>query len=111
MAGGHLMQREEAKAVAMLPGITRRTIARSAEAMVVEFTLEAGAVMDTHHHPHHQSGYLVSGEIVMTIDEVEHPCQAGASWSIPGGVPHSVRVIEPSIVIDFFSPPREDYQD
>ena len=111
MAGEHVMQRDAAKPVEMVPGITRRTLAQTTEAMFVEFELKAGAVLDNHHHPNHQAEYLVSGEVVMIIDGVEYPCQPGASWAIPGDVPHGVRVIVDSVIAGCFSPPREDYQD
>ena len=111
MAGEQVMQRDAAKPVEMVQGITRRTLAQTAEAMIVEFELKAGAVLDNHHHPHHQTGYMVSGEAVMFIDGVDYPLQPGATWAITGNVPHGVRVIQDSVVIDCFSPPREDYQD
>jgi hypothetical protein len=30
---------------------------------------------------------------------------------VPGGVEHEVEVIEDSVAIDVFSPPRDDYRD
>ncbi len=111
MAGEQVMQRADAKAVVMVPGITRRTLAQTSEAMIVEFELKAGATLENHHHPHHQAEYLVSGEVVMVIDGVDYPCQPGASWAIPGGVSHGVRVLQDSVIAGVFTPPREDYQD
>jgi quercetin dioxygenase-like cupin family protein len=35
--------------------------------------------------------------------------QPGDGWNIGGGVPHAVDVLEDSVVIEVFSPPREDY--
>ena len=31
------------------------------------------------------------------------------SYTIPGNVEHTIEIIEPGEVIDFFTPPREDY--
>jgi quercetin dioxygenase-like cupin family protein len=33
----------------------------------------------------------------------------GDGWNIPGGVSHSVDVLEDCVVIEVFSPVREDY--
>ncbi len=32
------------------------------------------------------------------------------SYIIPGGASHSYRVLEDSLAVEVFSPPREDYQ-
>ena len=111
MSGVHVKHSEEANPVEMVPGITRRTLAGTSEMLVVEVELKAGAVLDNHHHPHHQAGYVISGEIVMIIDGVEYPFQSGASYAIPGHVTHGVRVIEDSLILDFFVPCREEYLD
>ena len=62
-----------------------------------------------HRHPQEQTGYLVSGHLRFTIAGVDHDLHPGASWMIPGNVEHGVRVPEDSVVIEVFSPPREDY--
>ena len=36
---------------------------------------------------------------------------AGDSWCVPGGVEHEVEVLEDTVAIDIFSPPREEYRD
>jgi quercetin dioxygenase-like cupin family protein len=35
----------------------------------------------------------------------------GDSWCVPGGIEHEVQVLEDTIAIDIFSPPREEYRD
>jgi len=35
--------------------------------------------------------------------------EPGDSWSIPGDVPHSANVIEDSVIVEVFSPVREEY--
>jgi hypothetical protein len=37
------------------------------------------------------------------------PERPGDSYTIPRDVEHSLKVIEPGEVLDFFSPPRKDY--
>jgi quercetin dioxygenase-like cupin family protein len=66
-------------------------------------------VIPLHQHPQEQTGYLLSGHVVFTIAGVQHDLRAGDSWMIPGGVEHGVRVPEDSVVIEVFSPVRDDY--
>ena len=39
----------------------------------------------------------------------DYEAEAGDSWNMPGNVEHGVRVHEDSVVIEVFSPVREDY--
>jgi quercetin dioxygenase-like cupin family protein len=36
---------------------------------------------------------------------------AGDSWFVPGNVEHEAEVLEDTIAVDVFSPPREEYRD
>ncbi len=101
----------DAEPVEALPGLVRRTLGQTADMMIVEWRAEAGVELPTHSHPHQQTGYVVSGEIAITIDGVTTLCKPGDSWAIPGGVAHSAAFPVESVVIDVFSPPREDYQE
>ncbi len=62
-----------------------------------------------HKHPNEQSGYVISGEYKLIIDNAEYAISQGDSYSIPRDVEHSIKIIEPGEVLDFFSPPRKDY--
>jgi quercetin dioxygenase-like cupin family protein len=102
--------KDEAEAVEMLPGLIRRTLADGPEMMLCEFTFESGVQIPTHTHPHEQAGYVVQGEVRMTINAQESLLGAGDSYYIPGNIPHSAYTLAPSIIVDCFTPPREDYR-
>ena len=71
---------------------------------------EPYAVVEMHSHPHEQMGLLLEGELTFTIGDEEHIVKPGQMWRIPGDVPHkAVAVGGPAIVMDVFSPVREDY--
>ena len=105
-----IFRNAESEPVEMLPGLTRRTLADGAEMMLCEFTFETGVQIPTHTHPHEQVGYVVRGEVRMTIDGEDSLLGAGDSYYIPGNLPHSAFTLAPSIIIDCFTPPREDYR-
>jgi quercetin dioxygenase-like cupin family protein len=100
----------EVEAVEMLPGIWRRTLNYGEQVMIVHFILEEGAVVPPHRHPQEQVGYVVEGELLMMIGGETHTLRAGQSYLAPSDVEHSATVVKRAIVIDAFSPPREDYK-
>ncbi len=93
----------------VLDKIKQKTLVYGDKTLMAEFKLEKGANLPQHSHPHEQTGYLVSGQMDITIDSVTHQVKSGDSWCIPGGVEHHAKVIEDSVAIEVFSPVREDY--
>ena len=106
----NLPVRAKVEAVEMLPGIWRRTLNYGEQVMIVHFTLEEGAVVPPHRHPQEQVGYVVEGELLMMIGGETHTLKAGQSYLAPSDVEHGATVVKRAIVIDAFSPPREDYK-
>ena len=65
-----------------------------------------------HHDEHEQFGLVVSGRIELEIGGVVSQLGPGEMYYAPKGVSHGGTVVisdEPAVVIDFFSPPREEY--
>ncbi len=93
-----------------MDGIKRKTLVYGDITLLAEFRLEGGKTLPMHAHPQEQTGYLVSGCIVLTIAGKPHEMKPGDSWSIPGNVEHGARIIEDSVAIEVFSPVREDYK-
>jgi len=50
-----------------------------------------------------------SGALKFFIDGGELIVRAGESIAIPPNVPHGVEAMEDTVVVDVFSPPREDW--
>jgi quercetin dioxygenase-like cupin family protein len=96
--------------VEMLPGVIRRTMTHGERMMLIEFNLADGAVVPMHTHPHEQNGYLVSGRMRLEVGDEARDLSPGDCWMIPGGVPHEATALEPSVIVDIFSPPREEYR-
>jgi quercetin dioxygenase-like cupin family protein len=95
--------------VEMLEGVERMTLAHGDRTLIGAFRLAAGATIPMHQHPQEQTGYMVSGRMEFTIGEETFIAEAGDGWSIPTNVEHGVEVLEDSLVIEVFSPRREDY--
>ncbi len=108
--GTGLTGNDEVAAVEMLPGIVRRTLNEGAHTMLCELRMRAGSVVPAHAHPHEQIGYLASGRFRFRLGDTWREMGPGDSWCVPGGVEHEVLVLEDTIAVDIFSPPREDYR-
>lgn len=98
------------KPVSVLPGLQRRTLAQGQSLMICEFAFDAHVEVPIHSHPHEQVGYLVEGRVEMNIDGEKNELVKGDSYYDPSNIPHGVVTLEPTVIIDTFYPPREDYQ-
>ncbi|MBZ0297303.1 MAG: cupin domain-containing protein [Anaerolineae bacterium] len=110
MADGYFITSKDADQVEMQPGVYRRTMATTDEAMMCEFFLERGATVPPHSHMNDQVGYVVFGKLEMTIGNEVYALNPGDSYAIPGGVIHSARAVIDTLAVDAFSPPRNDYR-
>jgi quercetin dioxygenase-like cupin family protein len=73
--------------------------------------LAPGCVVPRHSHPHEQAGICLEGVMEFTIGDETRLVQPGEMFIIPGGVEHSVRVLDqPVKALDIFSPVREEYK-
>jgi quercetin dioxygenase-like cupin family protein len=94
----------------MLPGLVRRTLAQTKSMMLCEFIFDTHVEIPIHTHLHEQVGYIVSGRVEMTIDGQKFELKKGDSYSAPSNVPHGAFTLEPTLIVDAFYPPREDYK-
>lgn len=94
----------------VMEGIRRKTLVYGANTLLTEFKLEGSKTLTMHRHSQEQTGYLVSGHIILTIDGTPHDLKPGDSWSIPGNIDHGAQILEDSVAIEVFSPVREDYK-
>jgi quercetin dioxygenase-like cupin family protein len=99
-----------ARPVNVLPGLSRKTLAEGHSLMLCEFTFDAHVEIPIHAHPHEQVGYIAKGNVEMTIGGEKHELHQGDSYYAPPNVPHGALTLEPSIIVDTFYPPREDYK-
>jgi quercetin dioxygenase-like cupin family protein len=105
-----LVDNNKVSRVDMMPGVSRKTMTAGDKMMLIEVTLEKDAVVPMHTHPHEQTGYAISGRVRFQLGDETREIGPGDCWMIPGDVPHEVTALEDSVVIDVFSPPREEYR-
>jgi len=93
----------------LLPGVKMKAVVHGEKTLMAEFLLKSGSILPSHDHIHEQTGYLVSGKILLTFAGEIHEVNQGDSWNIPGGVIHSAEALEDSVAIEVFSPRRDEY--
>lgn len=91
------------------PGMVRQVLAYNPYIMLVRHTLEKGWKGTRHSHPHHQMVYVVRGHIRFQAQGSSWEMRAGDSIVVDGGVEHEASAIEPSEVLDVFTPYRQEY--
>jgi quercetin dioxygenase-like cupin family protein len=96
--------------VEMVPGVWRRTLSWGERLMVVRVVLEEGAVVPAHRHPHEQISYIVEGKLSMDVEGQTHVLVPGDSLLFPANVEHGATALKRTLVVDTFSPPREEYK-
>ena len=93
----------------VIPGVKLKTLTYGDKTLLSEFLIEQGNSLPKHHHPCEQTGYLVSGSILLTIRDETFEVTPGDSWSIKSDVIHSAAAVANSVIIEVFSPVRKEY--
>lgn len=97
------------KPAAPEPGLERRVGAYNEKLLLVEHRVEKGWIGSAHSHPHDQIVYVVSGHLRVVAGGRTFEARQGDSFAVRGGVQHQASALAPSVVIDVFTPCREDY--
>jgi len=90
------------------PGVKRKIFEPGDTIMMMEVHFEEGAEGYEHSHPHEQFSYCLKGAIEFTIEGNKKVIRAGETIFIPGGARHGAKALEPSALLDTFTPLRND---
>lgn len=101
---------KDREAKEMGPGISIKTF--WGERMLASvITLEAGATVPLHSHPHEQIGIVLEGGCRLHLGDHEATLGPGDLYLAPPNVPHGGEPLPQRLVIlDIFSPVREEYK-
>ena len=90
-------------------GLRRQMLGYNHEMMAVKIYFAEGAIGYNHTHRHSQVTYVIEGEFHFNINGVTTIMKAGDSCLIPPWADHGATCPTGGILIDTFSPPREDF--
>src|SRR5216683_4928736 len=91
------------------PGLTRRVLAYNDKLFLAEHEMVKGWAGALHSHPHEQIVYVVHGHLRVTCQGNIFEVRTGDTFVVRGGAEHGASAIEDSLVIDVFTPCRQDY--
>ena len=90
-------------------GISRQITGYNTQLMVVKVKFEKGAVGYVHDHFHSQGTFVASGKFKIIIDGISEILETGDGFFVPPNAKHSAECLEAGMLIDVFSPVREDF--
>ena len=90
-------------------GIKRQFLGYNDQIMAVRVWFEQGAVGQMHRHPHSQVAYVESGRFEVTVGDETVTLTAGDSFYVAPETMHGAVCKEAGVLIDMFSPAREDF--
>lgn len=93
------------------PGLRRQIMAHDTDLMLVKVFFDAGVQADKHKHTHQQITYVAKGRFKVDINGKIEILEAGDSFMIPSNQLHGATCLEEGILIDTFSPKRDDFLD
>jgi len=91
------------------PGVIRKVLSYCDTLMCVENSFETGAAGAMHSHPHTQITYVAEGRFRFTIGDEVKEVSRGDTLCKQNGVQHGCVCLEKGILVDFFTPMREDF--
>jgi quercetin dioxygenase-like cupin family protein len=90
-------------------GVRRKIMAWDSKLMLVKVEFEKGGVGALHQHYHSQITHIESGVFEVEIGSEKKLLRGGDAYYIPPNVLHGARCMEDGVLIDVFSPMREDF--
>jgi quercetin dioxygenase-like cupin family protein len=93
----------------LLEGVDLTTLVHGDRTLMGQFNIAKGSIVPNQSHPHEQTGIMISGKLRFIVDGENMDVETGDSWCLPGGVEHSAEALADTVVIEVFSPVREDY--
>ena len=90
-------------------GVTRQMVSGD-RLMVCRLTLAPKTVTAIHSHVHEQMTLVERGSADFFVEGKKHTAKAGDVLLFPSGIVHGATMLDDEVVlIDIFSPPREDF--
>jgi quercetin dioxygenase-like cupin family protein len=90
-------------------GVKRKIMAYDEKLMLVKVEFATGGIGALHQHHHSQATHVESGVFEVEIGGQRKTLRAGDAFFIPSNVLHGCVCVEAGVLIDAFSPMREDF--
>lgn len=88
--------------------VKRNILNADGSLMLVRVELQEGFHGDMDQHPQEQLSYIEQGKVEFEVNGEKRLLSKGDVQFIPSNLPHRVRVVEECVILDIFTPLRED---
>ena len=105
----HFMFSKNVKKEEIAPGVYRKIMGWTPELMIIHVDFGEKTAFPPHSHPHVQITYVVDGRFEIEIDKGKSILSKGDVYVVPGNTMHAVKCLEKGVLLDTFSPAREDF--
>lgn len=93
----------------LAPGIKVHVLSSGERLTQCWVAMAAGTRLPVHSHRHEQASYIVSGRVRWEIDGLESEGAPASSLIFAPHQPHGCLVLEDCVIVDTFTPVREEY--
>lgn len=90
-------------------GVKRKILAYEKGLMMTKVAFEKGGIGSLHHHEHVQMAFVESGSFEVEIAGEKKILNQGDVYYIPSDVVHGVVCLEAGVLVDVFTPMRQDF--
>lgn len=104
-----IVKNNDVKATEVGQGVERKILASDGKMMTVEVRFKKGSIGTVHSHPHEQVSYVISGSFEFEVEGKKEIIRAGDSYYVKPDAMHGVVALEDSVILDVFTPQREDF--
>lgn len=87
----------------------RKIMAYTEDLMIVKVYFKKGGIGSIHQHIHTQASYVESGVFEVRIGDEKKILERGDVFLVPPSVDHGVVALEEGILVDSFTPLRQDF--
>ncbi|MTI60844.1 MAG: cupin domain-containing protein [Firmicutes bacterium] len=90
--------------------VVRKILVNGESLMMVEVYFKKGGIGQAHsHEEHEQASYVVDGSFEISCGDEKKVLKSGDSFYADKNVEHGVKALEDGVILDIFTPIREDF--
>jgi quercetin dioxygenase-like cupin family protein len=105
----HFYESETIEWEVVAPGVKRKIMAYNDNIMLVKVAFEKGGIGSLHNHYHSQVSYVARGQFEIEVNGEKKVLKVGDVFYAAPNLMHGAICLEDGLLIDVFSPMREDF--
>ncbi|MFW5985395.1 MAG: cupin domain-containing protein [Halanaerobiaceae bacterium] len=105
-----IIKNEDVESEKLDEKLSRKILCSKDSLMLVEVSFKKGGIGEVHSHSEHeQVSYIKKGSFEVTVEGEKKILEVGDSFYAGKNIEHGVRALEDAVILDVFTPPREEF--